>query len=110
MQNDTVTLASALRSNQVVESRIYKHNPPLLQFRIEEPEGGSYTAVLLAFWRITNPEILDGRPIHDPAETDFSLFVVYGSIVAMEAKLGIPSADEAIKGLGFFSHRWIRIR
>ena len=65
--------------------------------------------LLLAVGGITNPEILNRPAIHDPAEMEFSLFVIYGSILAMEAEIRIPGADKSIKSLRFIAQGRIRM-
>src|SRR5919108_5648500 len=99
MQNNAITLASTLRCHHVIEQRIYEHDSPLLQLGIEEPEGGIDAALLLAVAGITDPEILNRRTIHDPAEVDLPFFVIYGSIFASEAEISIPGPYKSTKSL-----------
>src|SRR5439155_429031 len=109
-QDDTVAFTSALRADDVVELRIYENHAPLLECRIEEPNRRSNRALLLGFRRITDPEVLYCVTIHGPSEQQFSLFLGDGSVITLERKLGIPSADETVKGLGLVPHRGIWIR
>src|SRR5437588_721090 len=48
--------------------------------------------------------------VHDPAEQQLSLFMENGPVGAIESIVGIPSADETVKGFCFFAHGRIRIR
>src|SRR5205809_3711766 len=110
VQDDTIALTSPLRSNDIVELRIYKNDAPLLKRRIEEPNRRSDGAFLLTLGRIADPKILHCMAIQDPAEQQLSFFVKNGSVGAIESKVGIPCADEAVKSFGFFADGWIRTR
>src|SRR5262249_35612882 len=110
VQDDTIALTSPLRSDDVIELRIYKHDAPLLKCRIEEPNRRSDGAFLLTLARIADPQVLHCVTIHDPTEQQLSLFMKNGSIGTIEREVGIQSADETVKGFGFIANGRIRIR
>src|ERR1700739_2646293 len=107
-QDDTVALTPALGTDNVIELRIYKNHTPLLECRIEEPNGRSNRPFLRVVGWIADPEVRYCATIHDPAEQQLSLFMEDGPVIAVERKLGIPSAHETVKGLSLFSQRRIR--
>src|SRR6059036_1652151 len=110
VQDDPIAFTAPLRSDDVVELRIYKNDAPLLKCRIEEPNRRSDRAFLLTLSRIADPKVLYCVTIHDPAEQQLSLFMENGAVGATERKVGIPSADQTVKRFGFLANGRIRIR
>src|SRR5262249_16906141 len=98
VQDDPIALTAPLRRNDIVELRIYKNDAPLLKCCIKEPNRRSDRAFFLALCRIANPQVLYCMTVHDPAEQQLSLFMENGPVGAIESIVGIPSADETVKG------------
>src|SRR5437899_4669485 len=108
-QDDPIALTAPLRSNDVVELRIYKNDAPLLKCCIKEPNRRSDRAFFLVLCRIADPQVLYCMTVHDPAEQQLSLFMENGPVGAIESIVGMPSANEMVKGFCFFAHGRIRI-
>src|SRR5207249_12048358 len=106
-EDNAITLATALRRDDIVVLWVDEDDPPLLQLRIEEAKGRPNRAFFLFTGRIADPQILYCVTIHDPAEMQLALLVADGAVGLWKAEIGLPTADEAIKCLRFFPERRI---
>src|SRR5215510_7249118 len=97
VKDNAISLALTLREDHIVKPGVNEDDPPQLLLRIEEPERRANVTFTLALAGITDPEILNSDAIHHPAEMQLSFFVIYGSIMTLEAEFCIPRADEPIK-------------
>src|SRR4030095_5495021 len=108
VQDYAIAFTSSLRHDDVVELRIYKNDAPLLEGRVEKPNRCSDRAFLLVLAWIADPKVLYCVAVHDRAEQELAFFMKNGSVGAIEREVGIPTANETVKGFGFVANRRIR--
>src|SRR5436190_14485286 len=109
-EDDAIPLDPALHAEYRAIFRVDEQHAPGPCPVVEEANRSADAAFLLARLGVRDPEVLDGAAIEYPAELELAWRAPHAPVLAVEAEVAIPRADEAIPDPRLFAQGSVRTR